>query len=211
MLGGPHPGGQVSQSSQPQKIVTAELSKWTDGPWNASKDDPSPRPPWPTMARLVTLLGGEIQVAASHYNWRTGLGLDQLHPKHLSLLAGQALFGIAYYLYTAEVTGLWAEAMQYFSFFLLLKPSGGFRTICLLSTIYRIWARVRTPLVRQWGAGPPRAFFVAGVDKSTEQAVGRILLKADGIKQDEEAACFILHHDKCYENADHQLVQRAAI
>lgn len=201
----------MSQSSKPHKIVIAELKKWAEGPWNASTDGPEPLPPWPIVARLVPLLGEEVQVAASHYNWQTGLGLDQLHPKHLSLLSGQALFAIACYLYTAEITGLWAGAMQHYSFFLLHKPSGGFRTIGPLSTIYRIWARVRMPFVRQWGAGVPRAFFAAGVGKSTEQAVGSILLKAEGIKQDEEAACCILDIDKCYENVDRQRMQRAEI
>lgn len=46
--------------------------------------------------------------------------------------------------------------------------------------------------------------------KATEQAVGRILLAAEGKDQSQEAACFILDIDKCYENVDHGKIQRAA-
>ena len=148
--GGTHPGGRVGQSSNPQEVVTAELSKWANGPWKANQEDPTPLPPWPVMARLQPILGEERD-AAKTYSWRTGLGLEQLHPKHLTLLSDRCLFVLAFFLYSAEVAGTWAESMSYFSFFLLHKPTGGFRTIGLLSTFYRIWAStnaMRTSITR---------------------------------------------------------------
>lgn len=63
------------------------------------------------------------------------------------------------------------------------------------------------PLVRDWGASVPRAFNAAGVGKSTEQAVGRLLHAAEGLRPDQEAATFIVHIDKCYENVDHGRLQ----
>lgn len=56
----------------------------------------------------------------------------------------------------------------------------------------------------------PRSFFAVGVGKSPEQAVARMYLKAEGIKQGVEAACFILDFDNCCEHLDRSMVQRAA-
>lgn len=122
-------------------------------------------PPWPIVARLTPLLDEEIHSVAATYTWRTGVGADQLHPKHLTLLSYPALFTISYLFYSIELVGCWPDAMRHFAFFLLTKPTGGFRTIGLLNTLYRIWARLRMPLVRQWGQSVPRSFFVAGVEK----------------------------------------------
>ena len=110
--------------------------------------------------------------------------------------------------------------MAFFSFFLLVKPAGGFRTIGLLSCFYRIWAKVRMPLVRAWGASLPRAFYAAGVGKSTEQAVGRLLLASEGLKPDQEAAMLVdgdgneeededIHKLQCQASADYQSALQA--
>ena len=81
--------------------------------------------------------------------------------------------------------GLWASPMEFFNFFLSLKDNGMFRTIGLLAMIYRIWAKLRMPRVSAWGAGVPRAFFAAGVGKSTEDSIGRALLHVETIATDE--------------------------
>ena len=209
--GGVHPGGRVGQSSNPQEIADAELRKWQLGPWQAKEMHAEQLPPWPVIARLQPILGEEVRKAAKSYSWRTGLSLEQMHPKHLSFLSDEALFAIAYFMYSAEVAGLWASPMQFFAFFLLHKPTGGFRTIGLLATFYRVWAKVRMPLVRSWGLSVPRQFFAAGVGKSTEEAVGRLLMAAEGMKSDEETAGIILDIDKCYENVQHDRLIRAGI
>ena len=108
------------------------------------------------------------------------------------------------------MAGLWPDAMNVYAFFLMLKPTGTFRTIGLLPGLYRIWARTRMPLVRAWGAGVPRCYFAAGVGKSTVDAVGRTLLIAEGLDDDEEAACFIADIDKCYEHVNHTKLVHAA-
>ena len=95
--------------------------------------------------------------------------------------------------------------------FLLAKPSGGFRTIGLLPDMYRIWAEIRMSLVRDWHVRAPRDYFAAGPGKSTEDAAGRVLMAAEQMDSSQEAACFILDIDKCYENVSHSRIQPAAI
>ena len=51
---------------------------------------------------------------------------------------------------------------------------------------------------------------MAGVGKSTEDAIGRQLLTAETTKKEEEAACAIVDIDKWYENVGHDLLMQAA-
>ena len=97
------------------------------------------------------------------------------------------------------------------AFFLLLKPTGGFRTIGLLSCFYPVWAKLRMALVRGWSLIVPRNFFAAGIRRSTEDAVGRLLLASEGFKPQQEAACFIWDIDKSYEHVDRARLQKAAV
>ena len=208
--GGWHPtGGPNGSSAETQRVVDAEIVKWQI-PWAAVDTPPEQLPPWPIMERLVPSLDCEIRKAACSYSWRTGLGLDQMHPKHLTLASSQCLYMLGYFFYCCEAAGNWAEAMQYFTFFLLGKPTGSFRTIGLLNGLYRIWAKLKMPLVRAWAATIPRPYFSAGQGKSTEQAVGRILMQAEAARDDEEAACIIADIDKCYENVSHEKLVCAA-
>ena len=90
--------------------------------------------------------------------------------------------------------------MESFRFVLMLKSTGNFRTIGLLSDVYRMWAKIRMLLVRAWGAGVPRSYFAAGVGKSTEDAIGRFLLVGEAVTDEQEAATLIADIDKCPEN-----------
>ena len=212
--GGAHPNrkglGPNGVTSEPQKVVTAELSKWV-GTWAASSEPADALPPWPGMERLVPALDHEIRKVSLTFKWRTGLGLDQLHPRHLAMVTDGCLYVLGYLFFRAETHGSWADPMCFFSFFMLSKPTGGFRTIGLLNSLYRIWARLRMPLVRDWAAKVPRRYFAAGVGKSTEDAIGRLLLTAEAAGEDEEVACVREDIDKCYENVKREKVIAAAI
>ena len=212
VAGGAHPprqGMPNGVSSNPQEVVDAELGKWC-GTWNATDTPASPLPPWPVVERLLPSLESEIREVGRTFKWRTGLGLDQLHPRHLTSVSDGCLYCLGYLFYLAEACGLWANPMQFFSFFLLAKPAGGFRTIGLLPSLYRVWAKLKMPLVRAWAATVPRPFLAAGVGKSTEDAVGRLLMTAEAAKADEEVACVIVDIDKCYESVQHEKLVAAA-
>jgi hypothetical protein len=209
--GGPHPGAGLGTTGEVQAVVDAELTKWS-AIWKVfGPDKPEDLPPWPVMQRVVPIFEEEVRQACSSYNWRAGVSVHQIHPRHLSMLSDQCLFAIAYMLYCMELLGNWPDQMSIYSFFLLPKPGGDFRTIGLLPDVYRIWAKIRMPLVRDWGAKVPRQFFAAGPGRSTEDAVGRVLLASEQMDYTHEAACFILDIDKCYENVDHGRLQRAAV
>ena len=67
-------------------------------------------------------------------------------------------------------------------------------------------------IVREWAMAIPRAYFAAGADKSTEDAIGRLLTTVEAQDDDwEESACVIMDIDKCYEHVDHNKLIVAAI
>ena len=58
----------------------------------------------------------------------------------------------------------------------------------------------------------PRAYFAAGIGKSTEDAIGGVLTTVEALDEDwEESACIIMDIDKCYEHVDHGMLIVAAI
>ena len=75
-----------------------------------------------------------------------------------------------------------------------VKPLGGFRTIALLAMPYRIWAKARMQIVREWAMAIPRAYFATGAGKSTEDAVGRLLISVEAQDDDWQFWEIILWH-----------------
>ena len=157
------------------------------------------------VKRLQPLLAEETRAVSRTFRWWTGLGPDQLHPRHLSLVSDAGLEALGFFFYLAEAHGAWPKAMAYIVFFLLAKPAGGFRTIGLRTAFYRVGATLRMAIVREWAASVPRAYFAAGTGKSTEDAVCRLMMRAEAADLAEEAvAVLVADVDKCYENVDHQ-------
>ena len=66
-----------------------------------------------------------------------------------------------------EFMGTWASQIEFFAFYRQVKALGGFRTIALLAMPYRIRAKARMQIVREWAMTIPRAYFAAGAGKST--------------------------------------------
>ena len=88
---------------------------------------------------------------------------------------------------------------------------GGVRTIGLLPTLYRIWARLREGAVREWEHRFNRHYFSFGAGKSAPNAIFRMLVDAEAaLAKGDEAAAPFLDLEKFYENVGHAVVMRAA-
>ena len=121
--------------------------------------------------RLPPFLTGEIRSLLKTYTWRTGFGHDQLHPRHLSLCSDRFFPAVVLLRRRKERSvGLSMD---------LAKVTGGFRTVCLLTSAHRVWAKSRMPIVRAWAASVPGGYLAAGVEKSTEMAVGKLKVAAE--------------------------------
>lgn len=70
------------------------------------------------------------------------------------MVSVRCLYVLGYLYYLAY--GQWADPMSYSNLFLLAKPTGGFWTIRLLTSLHRVWARIRVPLASDWATKIPR-------------------------------------------------------
>eukprot|EP00959_Pyramimonas_sp_CCMP1952_P425491 8913055-Pyramimonas_sp.AAC.1 len=62
---------------------------------------------------------------------------------------------------------------------LLSKPTGGFRPIALLHSLYRVWSRARVLEVQAWAAAAPRPYFFLGQGKGTLDAAAQVMLSSE--------------------------------
>eukprot|EP00959_Pyramimonas_sp_CCMP1952_P085245 1782387-Pyramimonas_sp.AAC.1 len=60
-----------------------------------------------------------------------------------------------------------------------MKPTGGYRPIGLLASIYRLWAKSRIDHVREWASRLNRSFQALGAGKSTTDVAARVLAQAE--------------------------------
>ena len=81
-----------------------------------------------------------------------GVGLDFWHPTEMLLLPWEALQEICDILNEAEETMVWPQQTYLNKMIFLNKPGGGDRTIGLASMLFRIWQRIRAPIVQEWEA-----------------------------------------------------------
>ncbi len=62
---------------------------------------------------------------------------------------------------------------------LLPKASGGWRLIGLLNTVYRLWARLRSPISAAWFGALGRDYLAFGQGKAADDAAFEIALEAE--------------------------------
>ena len=131
--GGAHPSrhgmGIAGVSSDPQKVVEVELRKWCEH-WHASEEPAAVLPPWPIMERLTPALGLEIRKVGNSFKWRTGLGLDQLHPRHLAMVSDGCLRALAFFFHIAEISGRWAGRFSVSSYWPSLREDSELLAFC---------------------------------------------------------------------------------
>ena len=92
----------------------------------------------------------DLRRAAKSFKWRTGTSVDGLSPRACPLLADDALAMAVYLVWAAEQRGRWPNAATRVHVMLLSKPTGGFRHIALLPSIYRLRAKLRAAHIRRW-------------------------------------------------------------
>eukprot|EP00974_Lingulodinium_polyedra_P035626 3417954-Lingulodinium_polyedra.AAC.1 len=61
---------------------------------------------------------------------------------------------------------------------LVEKAGGGFRTIGVFATAYRVWGHIGRRVDDDWEAEHPRPFFAAAKGSSAERVAWRIALRA---------------------------------
>ena len=100
---------------------------------------------------------------------------------------------------------------------LLGKPSGGYRPIALLCSLYRVWAKARLNHVRSWASQLNRGYLALGAGKCTTDVASRVLLQgetqvgAPRYQDDRVALHSIVDIEKCFDRVNWKLIVLAGL
>ena len=102
-------------------------------------------PMWPAMtAKEVADASGDFRKGTS--------AVDGLHPRQVGLLSKELLEALCELFRGFEAFGRWPASLCSLIVRLLPKDTGGFRTIGLFRTLFRVWAKGRAQGLMRWAA-----------------------------------------------------------
>ncbi len=97
---------------------------------------------------LPPITCGSLRRAALRFRGDTGVGMDNIRPRHFARLSDHALAALAHLLGLFESQRKWADVVREVIEDARSKKSGGARLVGLGASLYRLWARMRFEDVR---------------------------------------------------------------
>ena len=152
---------QCTRSASAQDIVDIELKGWRDI-W--CREDVAAAAPWRRRVSYVheTTIHrpsvGEFRGAASKFKVWTGMGTDALPPRVWGWLSDQLIEKVIDVLEAVEGIGRWPHQLEEALVHMIPKGDGGKRPIGLVTSLPRVWARVRKQQVMAWREECSRAY-----------------------------------------------------
>ena len=167
--------------------------------------------PWeqrPSGADLPVFGVEELERACVRFKRKTGLGVDNLHPRSSLLLPAEGKRAVAQVLRNVEETGVWPERQQCILYFLLLKANGKDRPIGLLPSLIRIWEAIRAPELWKWEKDHEEDWNWCAEGRAAEDAAWEALLMMEGgqLHSDEATVTIVMDLVKAFERVTLQAV-----
>ncbi len=103
----------------------------------------------------------------------TMVAFDGFALRHYSIMSDAALGYVADFIELLEVTGELPPQLDLTAMPLIEKARGGHRAVASLVGLYRLWARLRKPIVGEWESRHERPYLAAGKGKSPQATVWR--------------------------------------
>ena len=165
-------------------------------------------PLWGAGEKLERLSPDALRKASRLFKKGTATSHDGFHPRHFGLLDDEALRVLAAVLELCECLGTMPTNMRQNTVALLPKPKGGFRPIGIYTSLERVWARARSPLIRKWEAKNRRKYLACAKGSGAADAVWAQAVTAEsgvGCKKHVVGGCWDLR--AFYDNINHGLLQ----
>ena len=198
-----------------QAIVEQELQAWAaKGVWdavstpeaNTARFDSSIWPEMMPPARKPPT-AQEIRGVSKLFPWKTSTGGDAVHPRMLANMSDIALKYLGLLHVNAEVCGEVPEIFRLIILFTRRKKSGSYRVCGNLTTFYRIWTRVRLPIIQDWERDNPSCIFWACAGKGADRAVHTAAVQCDiAYAKGRQAAAGVVDLWKCFEVLKHSII-----
>ncbi len=161
-------------------------------------------------ARENPLAGVDVttmRAACSSFCVHTALGLDGWHPRLWAWLCDDGCSCLLALLRAIEMALMWPADVRQIVFARIPKEAGGHRLIGLLTSLYRVWAKLRRPLCQKWEDGYCRGWDYASKGAGAVSAAWDLMVEweaseAVGMK----TAAFMGDLKRFYEFIPHTLV-----
>ena len=148
----------------------------------------------------------QVRAASKKFPRRTGLGVDQWHPRHFELLSGDTLDAWVSLMMAAEIHGHIPTIMNLLTIVFIPKAATGVRPIGLFTASLRLWGRLRRSIADQWEQEHQREYFWGGKGKSVENCVWRQALASEySNATGKPAASILVDLVKAYEMLKHRM------
>ena len=203
--------GTVSKeySMDPSLLADKEMKVWEEIWDGGGPQAPLTRPR--EVEELEEPTVEQARRAFRAFKKSTAVGADQLHPRTLDHLSDQGVRTFIALLMAVERIGDWPEHACLIILMLLAKPGGGYRTIGILATLYRVWVRIRRIQAKEWELEHTPECVYGGTGKSAESSAWRQSFRAEvAVSRGEHEASMLLDLEKCYETVGFQRTFEAA-
>ena len=163
------------------------------------------------VPKLAPLSVHQVQQAARSFKRKT-CALGGFHPRHVALLSEDAVECLILIFHAAELLGELPPQLLETYIALLPEPTSGNRPIGWCQSLYRVWAKARSSIVKDWEQDRTAHLgFASCRNRSPVDVVWRHSAAAEFAKEQKSAfVCLLWDILKCYELIRHQDLVTAA-
>ena len=141
-----------------------------------------------------------LQHLSALYADTSATSLDGFHMRHPSMISRQGAVALSYIIALIELLGKFPSQIEWFVMALLAKLTGGFRPIGIFPMMYRLYGRIRLPIVQAWELEHDLDAFSCGPGKAAADTVWRQSIEAEtAVALNGAAAAALLDMEKFYE------------
>ncbi len=162
------------------------------------------------LARSSPLEGisvDQFRTVCSTFPAWTGLGADGWHPRQWAQLDDAACESLISIIGLIECLLVWPSATREVVFARIPKQGGGHRLIGLLTSLYRVWAKLRRPLCTSWESDNERGWDYAAVGKGALAGAWDLSLEVEAASSvGMHTAAYLSDLSKFYEYIPHAVV-----
>ncbi len=169
-------------TADPAVLLQTYSTKY-DALWNGASgaeggrggDNGRAAPPWVTTRTepLPTPTPAELRAASRSFRCNTATAYDGIPMRAYDLLSDAALNVVGVIFAIMETTGLLPMQLDMVEMPMIEKAKGGHRAVATLVSLYRLWAKVRKPMLTQWEQKNDRPYLASGKGRSPQTAVWR--------------------------------------
>ena len=153
-----------------------------------------------------------IRLVAKSFSTFTAIGNDHIHPHSFAALSDGALRSISCIMTTSINAGTLPASLSSISMALLPKPSGGWRTIGIFTTLVRIFMRwTRRQVTDRWERSFVRPGWFGQRGQTCQQATWTLSIAGEYAQATGQAAASaLIDLEKAYEHISHAYLWQMA-